>query len=107
MIGEPASFSMVKLALDRSKLVPTIRPWSRELSPEELEEEMRTQRAKDSEDADEIRKLLADVQRAKQDGTWKGPPGRGAAERSGRPDTEEGMDRQQSGRPGGEGDMAA
>lgn len=107
MIGEPASFSMVKLALDRTKLVPTIRPWSREVSPEEMEEEMRTQRAKDSDDADEIRKLLADVQRAKREGTWKGPPGLDAVGRSGLPETEQGLDRQESDRAGGEGDMAA
>jgi hypothetical protein len=100
MIGGSASFSMVKLALDRKKLIPTIRPWSRELSPEEMEEEMRTQRAKDTEDADEIRQLLEDVRRAKRDGTWKGPSGSGAAERPGLRETEGGKE-QAGERPGG------
>lgn len=73
MIGDKVSFSMVKLAVDRTKLVPTIKPWSRELTPEELEEEMKTQRAKDREDAEEIRKLINDVREAKKNGSWTGP----------------------------------
>lgn len=35
---------------------------------------MAVQRQKDREDADELRQLIADVQQAKREGTWTGPP---------------------------------
>mmetsp|Transcript_56002 Transcript_56002/g.121915 ORF Transcript_56002/g.121915 Transcript_56002/m.121915 type:complete len:258 (+) Transcript_56002:284-1057(+) len=69
-LGEQRSFSMVKVVVDRTQLVPTVKPYSRELSVEEMQKEMAEQRKADEEDADELRRLIRDVKRKKQAGEW-------------------------------------
>jgi len=44
------------------------------MSPEEMEKEMKEQRAVDKEDAEYLRQVVEDVREAKRRGTWEGPP---------------------------------
>eukprot|EP00308_Calcidiscus_leptoporus_P023777 CAMPEP_0119385078 /NCGR_PEP_ID=MMETSP1334-20130426/89232_1 /TAXON_ID=127549 /ORGANISM="Calcidiscus leptoporus, Strain RCC1130" /LENGTH=150 /DNA_ID=CAMNT_0007406285 /DNA_START=64 /DNA_END=516 /DNA_ORIENTATION=- len=73
-MGEPGSFSMVRLDVDRRKLFPTIKPFMRELSMEELQIEMEQQRAADKADEDELRRIIDNVRRRKRQGDWPPSP---------------------------------
>lgn len=61
-------FSMVKLDVDRTKLVPTIKPFSREAHPDEIRREQEVLRKKDMDEANDMRKLLDDVRKLKSEG---------------------------------------
>lgn len=61
-------FSMVKLEVDRTKLTPTIKPFSREVDPEEIKKEQEFLRQKDKDEADDLRDLLIEVRRLKAEG---------------------------------------
>merc|ERR1712087_45409 len=72
-IGTEETFSMFMLDVDRSKLTPTIKPFSVTVSPDDLEKEMAEQREADREEAEQLRKLIEDVRRLKRTGQWHGP----------------------------------
>ena len=57
-LGGEEPFSMVQLEVNRTKLTPMIRPFSKEVPAEELEKEMKSQRAADRAEADELREVI-------------------------------------------------
>ena len=61
-------FSMIKLEVDRTKLTPTIKPFSREADPEEIRKEQAELRQRDKEEAEDLRQLLEDVRGLKAEG---------------------------------------
>ena len=78
-------FSMIKLSVNRTTLTPTIKPFSREADPEEIRRQQELQRQQDTDEADDLRRLLDDVRQMKRDGVedWQQqmqPPGGAFAE---------------------------
>ena len=57
-LGGEEPFSMVQVEVNRTKLTPMIRPFSKEVPAEELEKEMKSQRAADRAEADELREVI-------------------------------------------------
>jgi hypothetical protein len=66
-LGETTSFSMVKTPVDRRKLIPTIRPLSLDVDPEEVRSQSEWRRRREQSEEDEIRQAIEDVRRAKRD----------------------------------------
>ena len=64
-IGEATSFSMVKMAVDRRKLVPTIKPFSAAVDPEAVKLEMEWRKQKEDSEEEDLRRAIADVRDAK------------------------------------------
>ena len=64
---EESSFSMIKMEVDRKRLIPSIKPWASniESTPEELRAQAEMQRLRDQTEADELRQAIKEVREAK------------------------------------------
>ena len=65
-IGDSASsFSMIKKAIARRSLIPTIKPFSAPIDPESVKREQEWRRLNEATEEDELRRAIEDVRKAK------------------------------------------
>ena len=66
-LGKETGFSMIKKEVDRRKLTPTIKPFTRPIDPEDVKIQSQLNRLREREEEDELRRAIDDVRRAKEE----------------------------------------